>query len=1070
MKRLKRNCGGGAGLGLTRLLALFVVIAMAVGIMPTVALAEEPDYVHYYIKNVSTKQVLQSNGHGNIINFVEPSSAENQSWIITPIADVRAAKNLDAANGLDNCYYISIGEVTDGTASMEVVVINGGGNSDRTGATLVEWDLMAKDDQNSTTDIWKIVPVEGDSNSGFKYKILSAHSGLCIDVINGTPALNVYTGLDTQKWAFEQVSGTTPTTFSTVVDESKTELKNTVYIPTVSSELDELVKNANGPVSDLAITGSINKPNDYMYGPTAELTGKENATNGKELGGTYYALNVADADNTMNATYLKGRVPDQQTVWHDVTMKTDSSDYFIYEFVPTYVNSASSGEMGSEIGFRDSAGKLIGAFRMGVPGNSEFSPYYVHHGGNGNNYLEPEDFPIVETENNHEIKSVAGASNKNTLIRMVVLNLKSDDDNNGSHAVRFYWRKPYDADSKWTLFYEAKYNGVVGPLAKIEDRNIYFNGGTLNDKNAEGMGFGNFKAYAGNYINGSTKIDSVTTEQNVVPTLQPKTDEGNDIIWGYADYSTDGKRVTVHGVVLQTGEAVTAEVMVGKRNLSKHLTHYYDFDSAAEGTTVKNAGTTSAAGDGVLNEDAKIYEGKLLINRNDRGKTDYMKINNAVVTDDQTEVTIAAFFRPSINQQSNPLFGFGADDHRRAFYNPNTNNGQFFEVRANDGWNGTDYSGFNFSSSALANKWHHIAIVVKDNQVITYSDGVSVGENTFSLNQTVINCMKGTENYIGVSGYSSGIPNSFTGFIDDFRVYNIALSDDEIATLAGDRPEEDNDLITVSAPELNVVKDAGESDANVDDLYMEYKVDFSDVKESVADICNRTLYYSVTVNQFDADSKEPTVVGDAQTVTVDDNGIATVGIVPKNPNVIYGISASVTVDNEQKNGQDAYASIDANIANATTLYEEVLKDLANSNYQQGDSLDPARLASANTVIGLGGLAGIADLQGLQNQIMTAEGNTVTINTPFKELGIGFKYSADKLYVGDIAVTGYADGTVYRQLTLADGKVTLSDPFDATGQEAITLSLDAVQIEFVETLIESLEAENAGSEADFIPEL
>ena len=611
----------------------------------------------------------------------------------------------------------------------------------------------------------------------------------------------------------------------------------------------------------------------------------------------------------------------------------------------------------------------------------------------------------------------------------------------------------------WTYFFGATYKNTVDGLGKIEAYRISQN---VSNQSWRHLGLGDLKVFGGNFSNEEETYnlpDSYRASLNTQPEL-PNTVEIDDtqytVNWPYVDTTVAGDK-TVTGVIIETGRKITAKVKVGDMN--DYLTHYYDFNG-----DVKNKGNTGAAGDGQLMGDAKIYENKLLINRNDNSRTDYMKIGDAVVADDQTEVTITAFFRPSINQQENPLFGFGVGDNKRAFYNPNTNNGQFFEVRANDGWNVSDYSGFNFSSSALADKWHHIAIVVKGNHVTTYYNGEHVGEHTYGLNDTVINCMKGTENYIGTSGYSSGIPWSFTGFIDDFRIYNIALHADEVAELANARPAEDNDLIAVSAPELNVV--GKDSDEYTDDLYMEYKVDFSDVKESVSEHCaNRTLHYYVTVNQYDTDSNTFTPVETEQEITeLDESGIATVGVLPENPNVIYGVSASAKVDN------DAYEAVAADIANATTLYEEVLKDLADGGYKETDTLDTARLANANAVIGRGGLAAISDLPEIQSKIMKAEGNTVTVIDPFKTLGIGFMYNENQLYIGSVAATGGENGRVYRSLTLQDGAVTLGDPVDVTGQEAVTLSLDAVQIEYVETLIESLETEDTGSEADFIPEL
>ena len=69
--------------------------------------------------------------------------------------------------------------------------------------------------------------------------------------------------------------------------------------------------------------------------------------------------------------------------------------------------------------------------------------------------------------------------------------------------------------------------------------------------------------------------------------------------------------------------------------------------------------------------------------------------------------------------------------------------------------------------------------------------------------------------------------------------------------------------------------------------------------------------------------------------------------------------------------------------------------------------------------------------------------------------------------GTAVDTNGANGR-YRKLVIKDGKVTLED---SVTQEAVVLSLESVNIEFIETAVAEKEAaEDAVFEPDFIPVL
>jgi len=75
--------------------------------------------------------------------------------------------------------------------------------------------------------------------------------------------------------------------------------------------------------------------------------------------------------------------------------------------------------------------------------------------------------------------------------------------------------------------------------------------------------------------------------------------------------------------------------------------------------------------------------------------------------------------------------------------------------------------------------WHHVAWVRSGtgaNEFEFFSDGVSLGTTTISTD------FVGHDN-LGIGSFNGA--ENFPGDIDDLRLYNVALSSSEIATLAG---------------------------------------------------------------------------------------------------------------------------------------------------------------------------------------------------------------------------------------------------------------------------------------------
>ena len=81
----------------------------------------------------------------------------------------------------------------------------------------------------------------------------------------------------------------------------------------------------------------------------------------------------------------------------------------------------------------------------------------------------------------------------------------------------------------------------------------------------------------------------------------------------------------------------------------------------------------------------------------------------------------------------------------------------------------------------------HVAVVVDDdNDTITlYVQGASVGSTAFTDH---LSSLDDVNNWIGRSQYSADV--EFKGSIDEFRIYSVALSDDQVkdSFIAGPNP------------------------------------------------------------------------------------------------------------------------------------------------------------------------------------------------------------------------------------------------------------------------------------------
>jgi autotransporter-associated beta strand protein len=89
----------------------------------------------------------------------------------------------------------------------------------------------------------------------------------------------------------------------------------------------------------------------------------------------------------------------------------------------------------------------------------------------------------------------------------------------------------------------------------------------------------------------------------------------------------------------------------------------------------------------------------------------------------------------------------------------------------------------NANQATPVNGWHHVAVTLSGNTGTLYLDGVQIGQDTITITPSQLGTLNTT--YIGKSQWSDPYLN---GWVDDFRIYNGALSAEQITALVAGYP------------------------------------------------------------------------------------------------------------------------------------------------------------------------------------------------------------------------------------------------------------------------------------------
>ncbi|MBK6016871.1 family 43 glycosylhydrolase [Streptomyces sp. MBT53] len=237
---------------------------------------------------------------------------------------------------------------------------------------------------------------------------------------------------------------------------------------------------------------------------------------------------------------------------------------------------------------------------------------------------------------------------------------------------------------------------------------------------------------------------------------------------------------------------VQAHVTVSKdggTDIPSGLVLRYDFDETS-GNVVRdssghgNHGTyvnTPAFGTGVHGGSFVMRGGS-----SSSSTSPYVKIPNGVLKDtDSVTVSTYAKWDPTSTAVNQWLFGLGPDSDKYLFATPANGGGSLYSAVTTGSWGAE--SKLSAGSKLAAGEWKHITVTLNGatGSAVLYLNGAQVAKTTgVTIKPSdLYDASKGYSGYIGKSLYAAD--PYFAGQVDDFRIYNRALSAAEVLELSG---------------------------------------------------------------------------------------------------------------------------------------------------------------------------------------------------------------------------------------------------------------------------------------------
>jgi poly(hydroxyalkanoate) depolymerase family esterase len=222
------------------------------------------------------------------------------------------------------------------------------------------------------------------------------------------------------------------------------------------------------------------------------------------------------------------------------------------------------------------------------------------------------------------------------------------------------------------------------------------------------------------------------------------------------------------------------------------LSHRYSFDETGVASAADSVG--GPIWNGALPSGGTLGGGQLTLSS---GSSQYASLPSGIVSS-LSNFTIVAWVNLVSSAAWSRIFDFGSGTTTNMFLTPqNGASGTLrFAITTNGG--GSEQQ-INCSSPLSTGAWHQVAVTLSGSTGILYLDGIAVGTNS-NMTLNPLSLGSTTQNYLGKSQYADPYLN---GSLDEFRIYNAALSSAEITATAA---LGSGQLLGTNRPPMNLLR------------------------------------------------------------------------------------------------------------------------------------------------------------------------------------------------------------------------------------------------------------------------
>ncbi|MEU2284872.1 family 43 glycosylhydrolase [Streptomyces sp. NPDC013178] len=243
---------------------------------------------------------------------------------------------------------------------------------------------------------------------------------------------------------------------------------------------------------------------------------------------------------------------------------------------------------------------------------------------------------------------------------------------------------------------------------------------------------------------------------------------------------------TVNGG-LQDGSAfaVHAEVTVSAEgpDVPADLLLRYDFDETS-GNIARDTSGHGYHGTYVRTPDfgTGVHGGSFKMS-GDSATSPYVRIPNGVLKNADS-VTVSTYAKWKGGNSFQWLFGLGPDSNKYLFATPSNGGSSLYSAITKASWSAE--SKLTAGSQLTPGEWRHVTVTLdgRTGTMVLYVDGIEAARTTTTIKPSELyDANKDYSGYIGRSLYSAD--PYFGGEVDDFRIYDRALSAAEVMELSG---------------------------------------------------------------------------------------------------------------------------------------------------------------------------------------------------------------------------------------------------------------------------------------------